>query len=122
MSGIISSYGKGYDKGLVAGLTGGRVSGGKKEENSFMEEIAKKKEEILDKVKRGETEVSIPMGSGSFTPSQWDKLIKNVDGAIDDMQARIEEAEEAVEKQAEEKKEKEITEQMLEELLNAELQ
>lgn len=122
MSSITSNYGENYAGGAADVFTGRRIPEGKKEENDFMGEIAKRKEEILDKVKRGETEVPILMGADSFTPSQWDKLIKHVDEAIDDMQVRVEEEEETAEKQAEEKKEKKITEQMLEELLNSELQ
>lgn len=66
---------------------------------------------------KGETEVSVPMGADSFTDTQWDKLIKNVDEAIDDMQESIRREKEEAEEKALEKKENEITEQMLDRLL-----
>lgn len=96
------------DKGETNGFTGYEEG---------MDYIAKKKEEILDKVKRGETEVSVPMGADSFTDTQWNKLIKNVDEAIDDMQESVKREKEEAEEKALEKKENEITEQMLDRLL-----
>lgn len=45
--------------------------------------IAERKAMILDKVKRGETEVSIPTGADSYTGSEWDKLMRKIDESLE---------------------------------------
>lgn len=85
--------------------------------NSLMKELCKYKEEILEKVKKGETEPSFSIGASSFTFKQWDKLMQRVDEAIDDMQARVEQEKEEQEKNNKKKEEDIITMEMLEELL-----
>lgn len=45
--------------------------------------IAQRKKEILEKVKNGETEVSIAVGGSSFTETEWDKLISRIDKSLE---------------------------------------
>ena len=45
--------------------------------------ITAKKNEIADKLQRGETQESFAIGGNSFTNSEWDKLIGKVDEQID---------------------------------------
>lgn len=85
----------------------------RQDRNGLMEELCKYKEEILEKVNKGDTEPSFSIGASSFTLKQWDKLMNYVDKAIDDMQDKVDAEEEKQEK----KKDNMITEQMLEELL-----
>ena len=91
------------------------------DERNLMEEICKQKEEILEKVRKGETEPSFSIGAGSFTFKQWDKLMKNVDKAIDDMQERVDDEKEEQKKEqvkrVDKKEENAITMEMLSELL-----
>lgn len=41
--------------------------------------------EIMEKIKKGETEESIPTGASAFTKTQWEKVLKSVDRQIDDI-------------------------------------
>lgn len=54
-----------------------------------MDIISTRKQEIVEKVRRGETETSIPIGTQFFTMKQWNRMMRSVDKAIDDMQERI---------------------------------
>ncbi|MDE6606190.1 MAG: hypothetical protein K2K54_00305 [Lachnospiraceae bacterium] len=65
--------------------------------------IAERKAQILDKVRKGETEVSIPIGAGSYTESEWDKLMKKIDETLE---MTKEEQEERFDRKKEEIKEK----------------
>lgn len=60
---------------------------------NFMDIVARRKELAGEIVKSGETEVSTPMGGDTFTDKQWDKMMKSVDLAIQDMRDRIREQE-----------------------------
>lgn len=106
MSGISNTYGAaygtGYDDYYIAKRTMRTEQGS--DSNEMMDAIAKRKEEILEKVRKGETEPSIPIGVVSFTFKQWNKLMKSVDRAIDDMQERIRADEEEYEKKMKEEK------------------
>lgn len=82
-----------------------------------MEIISKRKQEIAEKVKRGETETSIPIGAQSYTMKQWNKMMRSVDKAIDDMQERIRKDEEGQERKIKKKRSGSITEDMLSKLL-----
>ena len=91
---------------------------GKEEDaDDKMDIIRKRKEEIVDKVRRGETETSIPIGAGSYTMKQWNKMMRGLDKAIDDMQERIRKDEERVEK----KRKDPVTADMLEQLLGVDV-
>ena len=59
--------------------------------------IRDRKNEIVEKLKNGETEESFAIGGASFTNSEWEKLLKKVDKNI-----------EAVKKQQEEEKEERL--------------
>lgn len=81
--------------------------------------IAERKAQILDKVKRGETEVSIPIGAGSYTESEWDKLMKKIEESLD---MTKEEQEERFSRKMEETEErKEENRQIVNELYEKEI-
>lgn len=116
MSGIINSYGTPEGIGYGEG-SGKRIDKGPENKTAqWMDFIAKRKEEIVEKVRKGETEPSIPIGAASFTYKQWNKLMGNVDRSIDDIQERVREEEEE-EQKIREKEENSITAEMLAALL-----
>lgn len=86
---------------------------GEEETVDKMDVIRKRKEEIVEKVRRGETETSIPIGAGSYTMRQWSRMMRSLDKAIDDIQENIRKDEERYEK----KRNDPVTADMLEELL-----
>lgn len=124
MDGISDNYGASYSTGYEYGREKRKADTAGPEEgvNEWMDAIAKRKEEIVEKVRKGETEPSIPIGAASFTYKQWNKLMKSVDRAIDAMQERIRAEEEDAEPLIKKKKENSITEEMLEELLGIKIQ
>ena len=75
----------GYDYFFTKRKTGQK----EQQTESLMDAISKRKQEIYEKVRRGETETSIPIGAESYTMKQWNKMMRSVDKAIDDMQERI---------------------------------
>lgn len=89
--------------------------------NDKMDIIRRRKQEIAEKVKRGETEPSIPIGAASYTMKQWNKMMRSVDKAIDDMQERIRKDEGQYERKVRKKKSGAITEDMLSELLGIDI-
>lgn len=123
MGGITNTYGASYGAGYNTYNTNRQKTdtAPANEVNEWMDAIAKRKEEILEKVRKGETEPSIPIGAASFTYKQWNKLMKNVDRAIEDMQERIQAEEEEAKLLIKKKKENSITMEMLEELLGIEV-
>ena len=48
---------------------------------ALMRVISEQKEEILQKLKNGDTQVRIPIGSMSLTEEEWDRLMDNFDKA-----------------------------------------
>ena len=76
---------------------------------SMQEMLKQKMEEIVEKIKNGDTEQSFQIGGQSFSVKEWDKLMKGVDKAIDSMKEASEEAGE--------KKQEEIAEDLIAELL-----
>ncbi|TCL54460.1 hypothetical protein EDD76_12064 [Kineothrix alysoides] len=64
--------------------------------SDFMQQIRDKKEEILEKVKNGDTEPSFQIGSQSFTQKEWDKLLKAFDGPEEEMKKEDRAGDEAV--------------------------
>lgn len=120
MSGISNTYAKAYsdyDSALIHRKKISKTQNG----GSLMDEISKQKEEILEKIRKGETEPSFSIGASAFTAKQWDKLMTHVDIAIDDMQKRVDEEKEEQEKKIKKKEENAITMEMLEELLGIEI-
>lgn len=113
---------QGYVQGGYSCFFGGRKTGeNKSETESLMDAISKRKQEIYDKVRKGETETSIPIGTQSFTMRQWNKMMRSVDKAIDDMQERVRKDGEKQEQKVKAKKENSITTDMLEELLGIDI-
>lgn len=47
--------------------------------------------EIMEKIKSGRTEASIPIGGSEMTQSEWEKALKNVDKQIQDIKEEQEE-------------------------------
>lgn len=82
-----------------------------------MDFIRMRKQEIVEKVKRGETEPSIPIGAASYTMKQWSKMMRSLDKTIDDMQERIRKDEEQQEQKVKKKREHTISDDMLFQLL-----
>lgn len=76
---------------------------------SMQEMLKQKMEEIVEKIKNGDTEQSFQIGGQTFSVKEWDKLIKGVDEAIDSMKEATAEAGD--------KKKEEIAEDLIEELL-----
>jgi flagellar biosynthesis regulator FlaF len=64
--------------------------------SDFMQQIRDKKEEILEKVKKGDTEPSFQIGSQSFTQKEWDKLLKAFDGPEEETKKEARAGDEAV--------------------------
>ena len=113
---------QGYVQGGYSYFFGGRKTGeNKSATESLMEAIGKRKQEIYDKVRKGETETSIPIGAQSFTMRQWNKMMRSVDKAIDDMQERVRKDGEKQEQTVKVKKENSITTDMLAELLGIDI-
>ena len=50
-----------------------------------MEFLRGKSEEILEKLRNGETEVSYPIGAEFYTEKEWDKLLKKFDDIQEDV-------------------------------------
>lgn len=53
--------------------------------------LRKKSEEILEKLRNGETEVSYQIGAESYTEKEWDKLLKKFDDIQEDVRRKMEE-------------------------------
>ncbi len=62
-------------------------------------------DEILEKVKNGETEPRFQIGSQSFTEKEWDRLLERFDSAEDDIKEDMEEEQEKRGKREEKLKE-----------------
>lgn len=60
----------------------------------MMRFIGERKQEILTKVRKGETEVKIRIGAQEFTEKEWDKLIESFDEAEEDIRKKLREARE----------------------------
>lgn len=66
----------------------------------FKDIVAKKREEYLEKIKKGETEPSFQIGGSKFTLTEWNKLMDKIDKNIETVKEELEEEE----KEAEEEK------------------
>lgn len=60
----------------------------------MMRFIRERKQEICDKVRKGETEVKIRIGACEYTEKEWDKLMESFDEAEDEIREQIREARE----------------------------
>lgn len=92
----------GYEIGKSGGSTGAEGNRkcflGKKPEISGTDKTAEcmaflreKSEEILEKLRNGETEVSYQIGGASYTEKEWDKLLKKFDDIQEDVRQKMEE-------------------------------
>ena len=74
-----------FDLETVAGVhkaENGQTEDTEKEEDfNYLEFIRERKNEILEKVKKGETEPSFQIGAASFTEKEWNKLLEEFDEA-----------------------------------------
>ena len=53
--------------------------------------LREKSEEILEKLRNGETEISYQIGGESYTEKEWDKLLKKFDDIQEDVRRKMEE-------------------------------
>lgn len=89
----------------------------------MMRFIRERKQEIYDKVRKGETEVKIRIGACEYTEKEWDKLMESFDEAEDEIREQIREAREQQRKASEQlalrekDDEKETEEALIEKLL-----
>lgn len=60
---------------------------GKLNREELLQLISEHREEILKKLKNGETGVKIPIGSMSLTEEEWEKLLKSFDDAQEKIQS-----------------------------------
>lgn len=66
--------------------------------------LREKSEEILEKLRNEETEVSYPIGAESYTEKEWDKLLQKFDDIQEDVRRKMEERIRKLEKKEEEKR------------------
>lgn len=72
-----------------------------------MDFLREKSEEILEKLRNGETEVSYQIGAESYTEREWDKLLEKFDDIQEDVRRKMEERfRKLEEKEAEKEKER----------------
>ena len=69
-----------------------------------MDFLRKKSEEILEKLRNGETEVSYPIGCEFYTEKEWDKLLQKFDDIQEDVRRKMEERFQKREEKEEEKR------------------
>ncbi len=67
-------------------------------QGSWTESFHQYQAEIMEKIKKGETEDAIPTGGGAYTQTEWKKVMKSVDQQLEDIR---EEQEQRLEKQKE---------------------
>ena len=66
--------------------------------------LREKSEEILEKLRNGETEVAYPIGGAFYTEREWDKLMEKFDDIQEDVRRKMEERLQKREEREEEKK------------------
>lgn len=66
--------------------------------------LREKSEEILEKLRNGETEVAYPIGGESYTEKEWDKLLQKFDDIQEDVRRKMEERFMKMEEKEEEKR------------------
>lgn len=72
-------------------------------QDEFMQLVQERKGEILEKVKKGETEPSVQIGAQAYTEKQWKRMLESFDDSEKDIKDMIREAiEESKKEQAEE--------------------
>ena len=113
---IQSGYGVFFDGTNARAERTGKSSGGKKSAASGPDKTAEcmaflreKSEEILEKLRNGETEVSYPIGGESYTEKEWDKLLKKFDDIQEDVRRKMEERFRKMEEREEKKRIDEVS-------------
>lgn len=66
--------------------------------------LREKSEEILEKLRNGETEVSYQIGAESYTEKEWDKLLQKFDDIQEDVRRKMEERFRKLEEKEEKKR------------------
>ena len=66
--------------------------------------LKEKSEEILEKLRKGETEVSYQIGAESYTEKEWDKLMEKFDDIQEDVRRKMEERFQKMEEKEEKKR------------------
>jgi hypothetical protein len=66
----------------------------KMSKSDLMSCLSDRKNEIIDKLKNGDTEQSFQIGGASYTQTEWDKLLSKVDANIDEIKEEQEEEKE----------------------------
>lgn len=79
------------------------ATSGKDKTAECMAFLREKSEEILEKLRNGETEVAYPIGGASYTEKEWNKLLKKFDDIQEDVRRKMEERFRKLEEQEEEK-------------------
>ncbi len=100
-------YGNGMNtKTKKRSSTFGRLSetNGPDKTAACMAFLREKSEEILEKLRNGETEVSYPIGAESYTEKEWDKLLQKFDDIQEDVRRKMEERFRKREEKEEEKR------------------
>ena len=70
----------------------------------YMAFLREKSEEILEKLRNGEREVSYPIGGESYTEKEWDKLLRKFDDIQEDVRRKMEERIKKMEEKEEKKR------------------
>ena len=78
----------------AAGAAKDRPESSMQTTDEMMQFIRGRKQEILEKVKKGETEVKIRIGAQEYTQKEWNKLIESFDESEDDIRKKLREARE----------------------------
>lgn len=102
----VKPSGKDFDRELMAasdkpdeGISEDNGLGNKRmSTEEIMKMISDRKSDILEKVKKGETEPVIQIGAQAYTEKQWKRMLENLDDSEKDFKDKIKEALEEVRK------------------------
>ncbi len=94
-----------FGRGLWQVLADGAAENPLRTAEEMMRFIRERKQEIYDKVRKGQTEVKIRIGAQEYTETEWDKLIESLDETEDDIRRQLQEAREQQRKDREKSKE-----------------
>ncbi len=87
-------YGCGENTGVKKrknSLGAGRSENSTDKTAECMTFLREKSEEILEKLRNGETEVSYPIGGEAYTEKEWNKLMEKFDDIQEDVRRKMEE-------------------------------
>ena len=86
--GVSGNSGIGSKKQKLSGIP---VPESKDKTPECMAFLKEKSEEILEKLRNGETEAEYPIGGESYTEREWDKLLEKFDDIQEDVRRKMEE-------------------------------